>query len=274
MRWQRYKNEAHSDPNMETPSSKRTGRSFRILLVSSVLIVLIVGALVALLAYRRSHPRDAYGYYAAGVRSLNDKNFPRAIRLLAEAVRLEPTNATYVDGAFRAAATLGQKEEALRYAQMAWDNGRRTPEQVRLILASFDRQDPPTQLSRALQLISQLPAGSDRAELRGDAYFYFGRINEALTNWIGLLSTTSNSTLAVKTARAFLATKQQDKAIALLEGELSRDRLDENGCAALATVYSMDDNLYTNALRVFDQAKKQGRYSEEMKLARTRNLSY
>jgi predicted Zn-dependent protease len=248
-------------------SSRTTGRRFRGLLVGSIVILLLVAAAAALLAYRRSHPRDAYGYYAAGVRSLETKDFPRAIKLLAEAVRLEPTNAAYLDGAFRAAAIVGQKDDALRYAQMAWDNGRRTPEQLRLILTSLDRHDPTNQLARALALVSQLPPGSDKAELKGDAYFYFGRIDLALTNWIDLLSTSSSSRLAVKTAQALLAAKQQEKAISLLEGELSKNKLDENGCAALATIYSMDDARYTNALRVFDQAKRGGRYSEELKLA-------
>jgi predicted Zn-dependent protease len=237
------------------------------LLAGAALVLLLALGCAVFLAFRRSHPRGAQGFYAAGIRSFGQKDFPRAFKLLAEAARLEGTNAVYLDAASRAAAILGQKEEALRYAQMAWASGRKTPDQLRLILSGFDRQNSSNLLSQALELLSELPSGGENRELRGDVYFYFGRTELGLSNWLGLLQETTNSRLAIKTAEALLVSKQPRQAVALLEHELAQQKLNESGCIALATIYSMDDTQYTNALRVFDQAKKQGKYSEDLKFA-------
>jgi tetratricopeptide (TPR) repeat protein len=238
----------------------------RIVIVASLMLLTIFAIVIIVRAYGRSHPRDAYGFYWQGVKSLNARNYVRAEKILAEAARLSGTNSGYFQAAAQAALARGGKQQARLYAEKAWDLGSKTPEQFNFILGTFDGRDRTNELRQAVTMLDQLPPDLKSAELRGNVFFFFSRIDEAIRTWEQVLAQNHSPDLVVKIAHAYSAVGQKQRAVEILEKHRRAGELNETGYSELASLYLGDDALFSRALTVFEEARDKGHYGEGIQL--------
>lgn len=277
--------------------NESTGKRKAAIIASVIVIMVILMAGLALVTIikHNSHGR-ATRLYSQGLQKLEEQAYDRAFELFVKATAKSPLNPHYYKGAARAAFAQGQWEVAEEYAQLAWEKGLKDFDLYEIIESSQSRlnenPDAETRLTlladiartsplrtpddkvriarQGMDELSEIKEASlsdgDHLELRGDIYFHFERVDEAIPLWLEALQTNPTPELVTKTARALWTLKrEEDDPIALLQEFQKKEMLNSEGYALLANLLGINDQI-DEVDSLFADAKRHGQYDDSLKL--------
>jgi predicted Zn-dependent protease len=211
------------------------------------------------------NPQDCY---QKGIVMLGSGHKDKAYKFLSKAANDDPSNVTYQ---WAAARTAPNPKFALYHVKTAWDNGLRNREvfNVYLGLSRMTEQSP--SLIFALQLYRQLPDSIRTDEVRAGIYFSFKMFDSTITILSDIFEKNPTPETGNSLAKAYIAKGDNAKAKTLLHKCQSLKLLNTEGYALLNLVY-LHDFDYAGCASVFEAAKKEGKYNDELKLIQARGL--
>jgi predicted Zn-dependent protease len=211
------------------------------------------------------NPQDCY---QQGVKLLETGKREQAYRFLAKAANDDPSNVMYQWAAARIAPN---PKFALFHVKTAWDNGLRNREVFDAYLGLSRITEPTPSLLFALQLYRQLPDSVRTDEVRAGIYFSFKMYDSTIAIAKDIFDKKPAPATGNSLAKAYLAKGDNGKAKEFMLECQRLKLLDVQGYALLNLVYLRDFD-YAGCASVFEAAKKDGKYDDELKLMQARGL--
>jgi predicted Zn-dependent protease len=210
-------------------------------------------------------PEDCF---KKGLQLMETGQKAQAYRYLAKAASSDPSNGTYNWAAARIAPN---PKFALFHVKTAWDNGLRNREVFDAYLRLSQITETTPSLLFALQLYRQLPDSIRTDEMRAGIYFGFKMHDSTIAILHDIFDKKPASVTGNSLAKAYLAKGDNGKAKEILLECQGLKLLDTEGYALLNLVYLRDFD-YAGCASVFEAAKKNGKYDDELKLIQARGL--
>jgi predicted Zn-dependent protease len=211
------------------------------------------------------NPEDCY---QKGILLLGSGQKEQAYKLLSKAAHDDPSNVTYQ---WAAARTAPNPKFALFHVKTAWDNGLRNREVFDAYLGLSRITEATPSLLFALQLYRQLPDSIRTDEVRAGIYFSFKMYDSTIAIFRDIFDKKPSSATGNSLAKAYLAKGENAKAKEFLLECQGSKLLDTEGYALLNLAFLRDFD-YAGCASVFEAAKKDGKYNDELKLIQARGL--
>lgn len=192
----------------------------------------------------------------------------KAYRYFAAAANDDPANVTYQ---WAAAHVAPNPQFALFHVKTAWDNGFRTLEALDAYLRLTRITEAAPSLLFALQLYRQLPDSLRTDEVRAGIYLNFKMHDSTIALLTGIFEKKRSCAAANGLAKAYLAKGDNGKAKEFLLECNGKKLLNTEGYTLL-NLACLRDFDFSGCASVFEAAKKEGLYSDELKLIHARGL--
>ena len=222
-----------------------------------LIIILIAGGYFSWVHFSKKHNRaTAINLFSKGRKEALAGNDLQALKLLRQAVKVDPKNAEFNYYAGISARNSGKKEEAYNFFTTAWELGKKEPE----VFLNMNATSSLPRLERSKyfeRMVNELNDEAAKLELSALLFFQQEKLEKAAELLKRLFSQNPQAEYAEFYAQILIRLKKPQNALKILEKTAQLNKLNETCYIILLEIYFATDQL-EKAKELFTKAINEG----------------